>query len=85
VGARVLTQEEVDEMTGVAGLGSLIVYIDGQPYNREDLHGCDDCDYLAPTNDGLDDMNRCQHCAELAVESQRELDDHRSWYRAVAR
>ena len=85
MGARVLTQEEVDEITGVAGLGDLLVYIEGEPYRRDDLYGCDDCDYVAPTNDCLDDMNRWVDCAMHAEESRLETEDHRRCYRSVAR
>lgn len=72
-------------MEGVAGLASLIVHLDGVPYSRDDLYGCDDCEFVSVTNDPLDDMNRCSDCAKAAEEFAAETEDHRRWYRAVAR
>jgi len=82
--ARVLTAEDIDELER-EGLGSLVRYIDQEPYNSEDLVHCDDCDFVSITNDPMDEMNRCPDCSQHAKESAEEVEDHRRWYRAVAR
>jgi len=81
---RVLTHDDINELE-LEGLGSLVRYIDQEPYNSEDLVHCDDCDFVSITNDPLDHMNRCPDCSQHAKDCAEEVEDHRRWYRAVAR
>jgi len=82
--ARALTPEDIDEMER-HGLGSMVRFVDQVAYSDEDLVHCDDCDFVAVTNDPMDHMNRCPDCARQAAESAADLEDLRSWYRRVAR
>lgn len=82
--ARILTSDDINELE-LQGLGSLVVYIEQEPYSSEDIVHCDDCDYVAITNDAMDEMNRCPDCAQHAKECAEEVEDHRRWYRRAAR
>lgn len=82
--ARILTPDCIEELA-LAGLSALVVYIDQEPYSSEDLVHCDDCDFVSITNDPMDEMNRCPDCSQHAKECAEEVEDHRRWFRAVAR
>ena len=63
------------------GFIDLIVFIDGEPYNSEDLRACDGCE-LYYLEEGLDDDLLCEECAKEAAEWAEGMRQLRSDYYA---
>lgn len=64
------------------GWHELIIYVDGQPYNEEDLFHCCGCELMFPDRWELDDEYLCPDCATEAREEARHMKELRSDYYA---